>query len=75
MHPDDEIFESHYKYIRERNVIEATFDNSDGFWTSMATLSEKEIRRNNRIRLPKETRFELRRERLEMKKQQIISEE
>ena len=75
MHPDDEIFEAHYKYIRERNVIEANFDNSDGFWTSMATLSEKEIRRNNRIRLPKETRFELRKERLEMKKQQIIAEE
>ena len=34
----------------------------------MAPLSEKEIRRMNRIRMSKEMRLELRKEKLEMKK-------
>ena len=75
VNPDDEIFEPQYKYVRERNIVEPIFDNSDGFFSSMAMLTEKEIRKNNRIRLPKEMRFELRKERLKLKKQQIAEEE
>ncbi len=68
VNPDDEVFETQYKYIRERNVIEVSYDNNDNFWTSMAPLSEKEIRRMNRIRMPKEMRLEFRKEKLAMKK-------
>ena len=69
VNPDDEIFEPHYKYIRERKIIEPMFDNSDGLFSNMPMLTEKEIRRFNRIRIPREMRFELRKEKLEMKKQ------
>ena len=69
VNPDDEIFEPHYKYVRERKIIEPIFDNSDGLFTNMPMLTEKEIRRFNRIRIPREMRFELRKEKLEMKKQ------
>ena len=50
--PDDEIFEFDYRYVRENDVIEAEFDNDADFFTSMPPLSEKDIRRKNRIRIP-----------------------
>ena len=67
--PDDEIFESNYKYIRAKNpAIEAQLENADGFWTALAPATEKEIRRSNRIRLPQEMRFDLQMKRIQQKK-------
>ena len=63
--PDDEIFEFNYRYVRQRDVIEAEFDNDEEFFTSMPTLTEKEIRRSNRIRIPLKMRQELELKRLE----------
>ena len=58
--PNDEIFNINFKYIKQRDVIEAEFPNEDGFWDMMmAPLSEKEIRKQNRIRIPKELRYEV----------------
>ena len=33
--PNDEIFELNYKFVREKETVEAEFDNEDGFWSSM----------------------------------------
>ena len=43
--PNDEIFELNYKFVRERETVEAEFDNEDGFWSSMPQLTEKELRK------------------------------
>ena len=50
--PDDEIFELNYKYVKQRDVIEAEFDDEDGFYSSMPPLTEKQLRKTNRIRIP-----------------------
>lgn len=39
--PDDEIFEMNYKYVKQRDVVELEFDNSDNFWDLLAPLTEK----------------------------------
>ena len=57
--PDDEIFEPNYRFVRRRDLIELEFDNSDNFYTQMPPLTEREIRRQNRIRIPIELRNEI----------------
>ena len=57
--PHDEIFEPNYKFVRQRDVIELELANEDNFWTNMPQLTEKEIRRQNRVRIPIELRHEL----------------
>ena len=69
--PDDEIFEPNYKFVRQRDVIELELPNEDQFWTSMPPLTEKEIRRQNRVRIPAELRHELALRKLEQKKKQL----
>ena len=39
--PNDEIFAPNYRYVKEKDVIEAEYDNADGFWTELAPLTEK----------------------------------
>ena len=63
--PDDEIFEPHYKFVRQRDVIDLELPNEDNFWTNMPPLTEKEIRRKNRVRIPIELRHELALKKLE----------
>ena len=50
--PNDEIFDLNYRFVNKRVKIEAQFDNSDGLWTSGAPLTDRQIKRSNRIRLP-----------------------
>ena len=57
--PHDEIFEPNYRFVRQRDVIELELPNEDNFWTNMPQLTEKEIRRQNRVRIPIELRHEL----------------
>ena len=58
--PDDEIFKKSYKYIRPRPVpIEPEMNNADGFYDDIPKLREKEIRKHNRLRLPKSVRQQL----------------
>ena len=53
--PDDEIFGKSYKYQRERDVpLEPVIGNDDGLFTDLPLLSEREVRKTNRMRMPKE---------------------
>jgi len=63
--PHDEIFEPNYRFVRQRDVIELELPNEDNFWTNMPQLTEKEIRRQNRVRIPIELRHELALKKLE----------
>ena len=53
--PTDEIFEKNYKYVREQNVqLEPAINNNDGLFNNLPLLTEQEVRKSNRMRLPKE---------------------
>ena len=73
--PNDEIFEPNYRFVRQREVIELELPNEDNFWTNMPPLTEKEIRRQNRVRIPIELRHELALKKLELKKKHLAEYE
>ena len=53
--PEDEIFAKNYRFIREK-VIEPfpDFDNDDNLWDNLPELSEQQMRKTKRMRLPKD---------------------
>ena len=57
--PDDEIFQRSYKYVPDRTESQLYLNNEDGFFDDLPKLSEKYIRKTNRLRLPKNIRCDL----------------
>ena len=51
--PDDPIFAKDYKYVRPRDEYDLWCDNEDDLFTGLAPLTEKEIRKTNRLRMPR----------------------
>ena len=59
--PEDEIFEKSFKYVKPMKdvPVEAMLDNKDGFFQNLPALPEHLIRKQNRLRLPKKLRNDL----------------
>ena len=58
--PDDEIFKKNYKYVKPKPIaLVPNFSNDDGLFNDLPLLTEGEIRKTNRLRVPKATRIEL----------------
>ena len=51
---NDEIFEKDYKYSRAKATSGPVLNNMDGLFTKLPPLTEREMRKTNRMRLPKE---------------------
>ena len=52
--PEDPIFAKNYKYVREAEIpVEPMINNDDGLFTNLPELTEQEMRKTNRMRLPK----------------------
>ena len=62
--PSDEIFNPNYYFFPTKpDVVIRTFDNSDGLLIGAMPLSCKEIRKTNRMRMPREEKLALKLER------------
>ena len=59
--PDDEIFRKDWRYVKSQKSVpvEPMLDNQDGMWDNLPQLTESQIRKTNRLRLPKAMRQEL----------------
>ena len=59
--PEDPIFAKNYKYVRESEMpVEPMINNDDGLFTDLPELTEQEMRKTNRMRLPKQLSLDLR---------------
>ena len=77
MTPNDEIFTKSYVWTKpqESRPPETTFDNVDGLFDGLPRLSEKELRKTNRMQRPKAERQRIALLKLERQKAQLQERE
>ena len=74
--PEDEIFQKSYRYVRKKKssqVIE--INNADNFFDDLPQLTDAEIKKSNRLMLPKKARVAMKLDAIQKRKQEIIAYE
>ena len=70
--PNDEIFKKDYVWVNPKAIpIEYQYDNDDRLFDDLPRLSDKDIRRHNRLRIPKEDRIRLKLKKLALRRAEL----
>ena len=70
--PNDEIFKKDYVWIKPKAIpIEYQYENDDHLFDDLPRLSDKDIRRHNRLRIPKEDRIRLKLKKLALRRAEL----
>ena len=70
--PNDEIFKKDYVWVKPKPIpVEYQYENDDHLFDDLPRLSDKDIRRHNRLRIPKEDRLRLKLKKLALRRAEL----
>lgn len=74
--PTNEIFAKNYRYVRPKKAAaDILLDNSDGFFTNLAQLTDTEIKKSKRLNIPRKDRLLIKKDALAERKRQLAQYE